>query len=582
MKYIYFILLVILITACNDDYLERYPQTEISEKNFFNNTADLETYTYQFYDYLSASYWDRPSDNTTIEKGNLRSLMLGNVSADNAGGWGKSSWSRLRSINYLLDNYDKAEGDPIQKNKFAAMGHFSRALFYIDKVSTFSDVPWYDKVLGTADEDELYKERDTRELVVDNIIIDLEYATNNLKDEGDKTIISKWTAYAQLARFCLNEGTFRQYHAGESDLHITRAPEYFYNKAIEAANAIMGSGNFSIQTGNYGDYFNGVIDLGSSRETIMFLDYEDDKREHGSELVLDFENGISRSMADSYLKLDGTFMTLNDTQILEINDAFTDRDPRMIQSLFYPGYIIPSSGNAYKLPITKTGGYAQIKFLPKEKDTHWDGYKTVHIDLPLYRYAEVLLIYAEAKAELGQLTQTDIDMTINELRSRVGVAPLSMNPPIDPTQEILYPNITTSQKAELLEIRRERRVELFAEGHRYSDMMRWKVGKIFEKPQRGIYIPPSGLVDMTGNGEPDYFISDDGSNIPSDLPDGITIHITEDETVPIFLEFGKSGHIMFKLEQNNIGSFIEPKYYYRPIPTGEILLNPNLTQLFGW
>jgi len=582
MKYIYFILLVILLTACNDDYLEKYPQTEISEKNFFNNTTDLETYTYQFYDYLGASYLDRPSDNTTIEKGSMRSLMLGSVTADNAGGWGKSSWSRLRSINYLLDNYNKAEGDQGQKNKFAAMGHFSRAMFYIGKVNSFSDVPWYNSVLTTDNEEELYKARDTRELVIDSIIKDLEYATMNLHDEGDKTIISKWTAYAQLARLCLNEGAFRQYHASEGDLHVNKAPEYFYNKAIEATNAIIGSGKFSIQSGNYGDYFNGVVDLASSPETIMYLDYEDQKRTHGSDLVLDFENGISRSMADSYLKLDGTYMTLNETQALEINDAFTDRDPRMIQSLFYPGYVLPSIGLPYKLPITKTGGYAQIKFLPKEKDTHWDGWYTVHTDLPLYRYAETLLIYAEAKAELGQLTQTDLDMTINELRSRVGIAPLNMNPPVDPTQEILYPNISSPQKAELLEIRRERRVELFAEGFRYTDMMRWKVGKIFEKPQKGIYVPPSGLVDMTGDGEPDYFISDDGSNMPSDLPDDITILLTEEETIPIFLEFGQSGYIMFKIEQTNIGSFVEPKYYYRPIPTGEILLNPNLTQLFGW
>ena len=254
----------------------------------------------------------------------------------------------------------------------------------------------------------------------------------------------------------------------------------------------------------------------------------------------------------------------------------------MKQSLFFPGYIMPSTGNPHKLAINKTGGYAQIKFMPKEKDTHWDGYATVHTDLPLYRYAEVLLIYAEAKAELGQLTQADLDKTINQLRDRVGVAHLMMNPLVDPVQEALNPGITSSQKAELLEIRRERRVELFAEGHRYSDMMRWKHGKIFEKPQRGIYVPSTGLVDITGDGESDYFISDDGSNMPADLPSGTTVYLSDDDNVSLFLEYGKAGHIMFKLEQGDMGTFMEPKHYYRPIPTGEILLNPNLEQLFGW
>ncbi|QTD37295.1 RagB/SusD family nutrient uptake outer membrane protein [Polaribacter batillariae] len=581
MKTIYFTFLVLLLVSCNDDYLERFPQTEISEKNFFNNVSDLETYSYQFYDYLGASFWDRPSDNTTVEKGAIRRLMLGNVTADNSSGWGKNNWSRLRSINFFLDNFEKAQGNQEDINKFAAMGYFSRAMFYINKVQTFSDVPWYGTVLNTNSE-ELYKPRDTREFVVEKIIADLEFATTNLKSEGDKTILSKWAAYAQLARFCLYEGTYRQYHAGEQDLNVTTPPKYFYDKAIEAANAIINSNEFSIQSGNYGDLFNGVIDLAGSPETIMYLDYEDDKREHGAELVLDYENGVSRSMADSYLKLDGTFMTSTDTETLEINDAFTGRDPRMVQSLFYPGYIVPTDTNPYKLPIGKTGGYAQIKFMPNERDTHWDGFATVHTDLPLYRYAEVLLIYAEAKAELGELTQSDLDKSINKLRSRVGVAPLKINPPIDPSQEALYPNVSSSQKAEILEVRRERRVELFGEGHRYTDMMRWKVGKIFEKPQRGIYVPPSGLVDITGDGVADYFISDDGSNDPGNLPSGITRLITSEDTVPIFLEFGKSGHIMFKLEQTSIGTFVEPKYYYRPIPTNEVLVNPELKQIFGW
>jgi len=585
MKKIYLVLLGALLFACNDESLERFPQTSITEKNFFNNVSDIKTYSYQFYDYLGVSYWDRPSDNTTIEKGSIRSLMMGAVNADNVGGWSKGSWSRLRSINYFLDNYNKAIGDEAEKNKYAAMGHFARARDYIGKVKIYSDVPWYSTILETTDES-LYKARDTREMVVDSIINDLEIATRYLQDESEKTLLSKWAAYAELARFCLYEGTYRTYHAGEADLHVTRQPDYFYNKAIAAASAIMESGKFTIQTGDinevYGDLFNGASDLEANPEIIMYIDYEDDKREHGAELVLEFENGVSRSMADSYLKLDGTFMTLSESQTLELNDAFSGRDPRKKQSLFYPGYIMPSTGNPNKLSINKTGGYAQIKFMPREKDTHWDGYMTVHTDLPLYRYAEVLLIYAEAKAELGTLTQGDLDKTINVIRDRVGVGHLSMNPPIDPVQEILYPNITSSMKAEILEIRRERRVELFAEGYRYTDMMRWKVGKLFENPQQGIYVPSTGLVDVTGDGVPDYFISDDGSNKPDDLPAEATIYITNDDNVSLFLEYGKAGHIMLKLEQGDLGTFIEPKYYYRPIPTSEILLNPSLEQLFGW
>jgi len=586
MKNIYlFILLGALMFACNEDFLDRYPQTEITEKNFFNNITDLRTYTFQFYDYLYLSTWDRPSDNTTIEKEFMRDLLLGNVTADNYNGWGKSTWGRLRSINYFLNNYAKADGDEAEKNKYAGIARFFRARDYIGKVQTYSDVPWYSTTLETTDES-LYKPRDTRELVVDSIITDLEFATKNLKDEDDKTLLSKWAAYLKLARFCLYEGTYRIYHAGEADLHVTKSPEYFLNKAVEAASAIMASGKFSIQTGDvnevYGDLFNGGTDLQTSPEVIMYLDYEDDKRQHGAELVLDFENGISRSMADSYVKTDGTVMTTTETDTLQITNAFNGRDPRMKQSLFFSGWVHPNTGLEYKLPIVKTGGYAQIKFMPKEKGKHYDEWYGVYTDLPLYRYAEVLLIYAEAKAELGQVTQDDLDKTVNVLRDRVGVGHLMINPAVDPVQEALYPNVTSSQKAEILEIRRERRIELFAEGRRYNDMIRWKVGKLFEKPQQGIYVPSSGLVDMTGDGIADYFISDDGSNAPANAPEGIINLITSNDDIPIFLEYGKTGHIMFKLEQGNIGTFIEPKYYYRPIPTSELLLNPKLGQLFGW
>jgi starch-binding outer membrane protein, SusD/RagB family len=576
--------IVALLFACNDNYLEKFPQTDITEKNFFQNVGDLQTYSYQFYDYLGASYWDRPSDNTTVEKGGMANLLLGTVNADNIGAWG---WGRLRSINYFLDRYQNATGNATDINKYGAMGRFARANFYTDKVKTYSDVPWYSHTIGNEDVAQLYKACDTRELVVDSIIADLEFATKNLTDEKSKTLFSKWVAYTELARFCLYEGTYRKYHKGETDLHVTKQPEYFLNKAVEAANAVMQSGKFSIyKTGkpqvDYSDLFNGGTDLSVNSEIIMFSDYEDDKREHGAELVLDFENGVSRTMADSYLDINGNFVPKSVTDVTPLETVFVNRDPRMKQSLFYPGFMLANATAPTKFSIPKTGGYGQIKFLPKEKAKHYEGYATVYTDLPLYRYAEVLLTYAEAKAELGTITQGDLDKTVNAIRDRVGVGHLNMSPAIDPVWASQNPGITSSQKAELLEIRRERRVELFAEGFRYGDMMRWKLGKIFEEAQQGIYVPPTGLVDLTGDGVADYFISDSQSNKPSPLPAGITVMITTSDACPIYLENGKSGHIMFKNEKNGVGNFIEPKFYYRPISTSQILLNPNLKQLFGW
>ncbi len=585
MKNIISIFILALLFACNDAYLERFPQTSISEKNFFKSATDLRTYSYQFYDYLGAAFMDRPSDNVTVEKGGIQSLLLGTVTADNAGGWG--SWGTLRAINFFLDNYKNAQGDAGEIKKYGAMGRFARAKCYMDMVRTYSDVPWYSHVVKDDDTQMLFKPRDTRELVVDSIIADLEFATANLTNESSKTLLSKWAAYTELSRFCLYEGTYRKYHSGETDLHVVKSSDYFLTKAINAAEAVMESGNFSISSkGNpfedYGDLFNGGTELNINPEIIMYIDYEDDKREHGSRLVLDFENGISRTMADSYLYTNGTFVPKSVTDVTPLEQVFTNRDPRMKQSLYFPGYILPSDPIPYKISINKTGGYGQIKFIPKVKAKHWEGFYSCYTDLPLYRYAEVLLNYAEAKAELGQLSQADLDKTINLLRDRVGVGHLSMNPPIDPVNEAINKGITSKQKAELLEIRRERRVELFAEGFRYDDMMRWKLGKIFEQPQQGIYVPSTGMVDVTGDGEADYFISDSESKKPADLPDNVSVLITTSDDSPVYLENGNYGHIMFKFEQKGIGTFIEPKYYYRPIPTSQMLLNKNLKQIFGW
>ena len=145
--------------------------------------------------------------------------------------------------------------------------------------------------------------------------------------------------------------------------------------------------------------------------------------------------------------------------------------------------------------------------------------------------------------------------------------------------------MTSSQKAEILEIRRERNVELFAEGFRYDDLMRWKLGKIFELQQQGVYVPASGFVDYTNDGIPDYFITNDASKIPANITTtypGITVENTSNSGLSYYLEFGDHGHVMFKGEKTGLGTFIEPKYYYRPVPTSQIILNSNLKQIFDW
>src|SRR5699024_8913168 len=184
-----------------------------------------------------------------------------------------------------------------------------------------------------------------------------------------------------------------------------------------------------------------------------------------------------------------------------------------------------------------TTGYRVIKALPAK-----DQWGTGYFDIIIYRYAEALLIYAEAKAELDELTQADLDLSINKLRDRVGMPHLNMadangNP--DSYQESLYPNVEQgSNKGVILEIRRERRIEMVNEGLRWDDLMRWKEGKKAEQPMLGIYFSDLGSHDFNGDGKYDVYLHDGDA---SGAPDKVTTKININERPLFNQKTGKRG-----------------------------------------
>lgn len=205
----------------------------------------------------------------------------------------------------------------------------------------------------------------------------------------------------------------------------------------------------------------------------------------------------------------------------------------------------------------------------------------------MYRYAEILLNHAEAKAELGSLTQADLNATINAIRTRVEMPGMNMesannNP--DPIQEAQYPNVSGPNKGVILEIRRERRVELACEGFRETDMYRWKNGITLAQPQVGMYVPGFGGVDVTGDGIEDIAILNSPSETgPIDaLPnkDGLIKYYVSDGA--FYLTEGDKGFIAMSGDIAQPKTFPEPKYYYSPVPQSATVVNPSLTQPPGW
>ncbi|MCD7852348.1 MAG: RagB/SusD family nutrient uptake outer membrane protein [Parabacteroides sp.] len=332
--------------------------------------------------------------------------------------------------------------------------------------------------------------------------------------------------------------------------------------------------------------------LSASPEIILFKDYDKEAfimHAAGRE-CFSFVTNLSQSLMDSYLLIKDNraipFTSLPDYNKTEFVDIFKDRDPRLSQTFMIPGYIRPGESAAFR-PNLNLGGYPQIKFVPDDIDQTavWG---TSYNDLPLARYGEILLIYAEAKAELGTITQNDIDKTVNMIRDRVSVPGLLIGEvAVDPVLAGQYPNVSGKNKALILEIRRERRVELACEGFRSDDLCRWKAGHLLEQSQQGMYIPRLGLFDCTGDGIPDIGVYENeaSNDIPLEERGKYTFYYLNSEggtLGSIYLSEGNSGHVMSTSDVTGVREFIEPKYYYYPLPQTQRALNPNLEETIFW
>ncbi|WP_339901005.1 RagB/SusD family nutrient uptake outer membrane protein, partial [uncultured Cyclobacterium sp.] len=405
---------------------------------------------------------------------------------------------------------------------------------------------------------------------------------------------SNWAVKQFYARFALYEGTFRKYH---DELALQSTANTFLTKASEISKIIMDSGEFSIyNTGNpendYKALFNSQ-DLTSNSEVILFNAYDrnkDKSSDVNTGVFGTYEQSPARDLVQAYLMADGSSYTDNPGfENFSYVEEFQNRDPRLYQTLVYPGWVREPETSAY-IPLLNRNftGYYQHKGYSNTTDNLDLG----GLDFPVYRYAEVLLIYAEALAELGTLTQADLDASINLLRSRVGMPSLNINQANsqpDAFMQNKYPNVSGPMAGVLLEIRRERRVELAVEGYRFDDLMRYGAGKLLENIPEGMYFSGLGNFDLTGDGIPDVKLVDEDTDIPEDsnkeaneLGEKLIYYKagTIDDNVTVYLENGEDGGTM--VTEVTSRNFIEPKYYYRPVPIQQVTLNPNLEQIFGW
>ncbi|WP_026955841.1 RagB/SusD family nutrient uptake outer membrane protein [Algoriphagus vanfongensis] len=593
-KYIILIASLFCLSSCQDDFMDRYPQTSVAPEEFFKTEQDLELYVNGLLSMPGRGSFlgDQSSDNmATTAAVEIKNIMTGSPSSQTiTGGW---DWGRLRNINYFLDNYEKAETSDEVTAHYVGLARYYRAYFYVDMVQRYSDVPWYDKTMNPGDE-ELYKARDPREMVMANVIEDLQYAADHVRESVPEGTPDLYAVKAFFARVALYEGTYRKYH---SELGLEASADSFLQMAVEQASDIMEANMFSIYTtGNperdYGSLFNSTNLVGNP-EVILNNAYDvnkDRSSDNNTGIFGDYEQSPSRDLVLSYLMKDGSRYTDMDGHLeMTFVEEFQNRDPRLSQTVVYPGWVREPDTTPYIQSLNKNfTGYHQLKGY---KNTV-DNIDVASVDFAVYRYAEVLLTLAEAKAELNTLSQSDIDMTINVLRARAGMPDMIMaeaNANPDQFLASKYPQVSGANQGVVLEVRRERRIEMAMEGYRYDDLMRWNAGKLLEAIPQGMYFPGLGKYDMTGDGIEDLILISKDSDIPvgeDKEQNSLGVDLiyykagTIDDNVGVFLENGENGGMM--VTETKARNFEEPKYYYRPVPIQQVTLNPNLTQIFGW
>jgi hypothetical protein len=562
-KNIYLIFFLSFLTACSEDFLERPPLVDIGVEYYWKTSKDLQNYIVQHYERFPAhGFWysgmpreESNSDNLILATPN--NVLTGERGA--TGGRWTSEWSPIRSINIFMDNYQKCQ-DPYNSYKQSlGEAHFFRAWYYFELVKKYGDVPWYTTQLFPEDIDKLLRPRDPRTMVIDSILSDLDKAFEhlNMRTTTGNTRLSKEAALAFKSRVALFEGTWQKYHAETAYATSGANPNKYFQACIDASEKLMKGGYKVGLHASYYDLF-GLDNMNNADEVLLYRASNiTDGIGNDLQYITTYapiEMGVTWDLISSYLSRDGTPFPYEAVTDTVKGNAFLlklsrEVDPRFHHTVWVPGDVLVASSNyRFEKPyidkvdvMLNTTGFQVKKFSnPKSNGAGKGGGGNSESGYILFRYGEVLLNYAEALYELKKEVATE---ALNLLRQRVGMPNFDITAlPNDEQSSYGYPIDQA-----LYEIRRERRVELALEGHRFNDIRRWAAHALF-KGKRPLGYPfdetefPSFSPPLNEKGLIDYY--------QKTMPQGYN----------------------FKVERD----------YLSPIPNEELTLNPNIKQNPGW
>lgn len=466
----------LLCASCNKK-LDLVSQDTITDATFWQTPAEFELAANDLYMGLDRFGFDDTQSDIAFNFPN--SISNGSyIEAATQGQW-TTSYSYIRAANNILAKGATATDTSIKR--FVAEAQFFRAWYYWKLMESFGGVPLITKVLNTGDT-ALFTPRSSQAQTADFILSDLAAAAPNLPVQSDLSTpdigrITKGAALALSARVALYEGTWEEFRGGADASH-------YLTLAASAASQVIGSGTYALYTGS-----------GAQSYRYNFIEAGDDSRE----CILDrrYARGIlgqsypydcdgtgynpTRKLVDMYLDTTGLPITSPGTVFqgyATYTSEYMKRDPRMTQTMTIPGTLT----NRVFYPVTKIAnwpdhpqrnfntGYILYKYMSEDPVANNSGQNgdasLFDFDRHLIRYAEVLLIYAEAQYELnGAISGNDLNLSINVLRDRVNMPHLT------------NAWVTANNLNMETEIRRERTVELALEGFRWDDVRRWKTAE---------------------------------------------------------------------------------------------------------
>ncbi|MDT0684746.1 RagB/SusD family nutrient uptake outer membrane protein [Autumnicola psychrophila] len=575
------IILVFSIIGCSEDFLDLEPLDTVTESAYFSEPEHFDAATNNFYIQLISwrptnesnifNFMDFGSDLTALPQPEGR----GSVTVSNNDPYWSSTYSYIRDNNIIIEKAEEYEGDQAEIQRYVSEAHFFRAWNHFVLLQRFGGVPIVTEVLD-LDSPELYGARDSRYDVVAQILEDLDVAITGLPNEqnigsNDKGKISKQAAQAFEAKVLLYEATWEKYVGTATDFEGSEGPEgnnvnNYLSEAIDLSRAVIQSGAYELW--NYNDELDNLtswflfnledagsnpagLDKSTNREFIIQSVYDFTLRQGGTNVSHTVYDRLApnRKMMDLFLAQDG--LPIEKSPLFqgyfETSDEFENRDYRM-EAYFGAG--IPEDGTVV-LPGSSGTSSPMGIFGRKFRSYNYGVYRAANeesMNYPQLRLAEVYLILAEALYERdGNISDEDLNMSINRLRNRAGIANL--------TNALVSENNLDM----LEEIRRERAIELFGENNRYNDLKRWGIAEEeLNDPIVGTVIEGTIYESNPALYDPSEYIY---GEIPVETAEGIRDAVL--------------------IDPSSNRNFTIANYLY-PLPAVQINLNPELVQNPGY